>query len=105
MSLDPSGNLVLSTPVGEIRQAKPFAYQEVDGDHREIAARYRVDQDSVTFEVGDYDKSQPLIIDPVLVYSSFLGGANGDQGFAIAVDSQGSAHLTGRTTSTDFSPS
>ena len=53
-------------------------------------------------QVGDYDKSLPLIIDPVIVYSSFLGGSSLEQGLAIAVDSQGSAYLTGRTSSTDF---
>ena len=49
MRVDPEGNLVVSTSVGDVRQAKPFAYQEVDGDRKEIAARYRVDTQSVTF--------------------------------------------------------
>src|SRR4030095_12021688 len=56
----------------------------------------------VAFRIGQYDSSKSLVIDPVLVYSSFLGGASGEQGLGVAVDSQGSAYITGRTNSTDF---
>jgi uncharacterized repeat protein (TIGR01451 family) len=99
---DESGDLVLNTPAGEVRQRKPLAYQEVSGERREIAANYRVDGDKVSFDLGSYDQDQPLIIDPVLIYSTFLGGSNGEQGLGIAVDAQGSAYLTGSTSSTDF---
>ena len=54
--------------------------------------------------MAGYDRSQPLIIDPVMDYSSYLGGSNLDQGFAVAVDGTGSAYLTGKTVSTDFPP-
>jgi len=69
---------------------------------REVAARYLVDRSEVRFEIGEYDKRLPLVIDPVLIYSSFLGGASTEQGLGIAVDAQGSAYLTGSTASIDF---
>lgn len=102
IKVDSSGDLVLSTDAGEVRQLRPIAYQNVNGTRREIAASYRVDRETVKIEIGEYDRSLPLTIDPVLAYSSFLGGAGAEQGTAIAVDSQGSAYLTGVTTSTDF---
>jgi hypothetical protein len=56
----------------------------------------------IGFRLGDYDRSRPLIIDPVLVYSTYLGGNGFDQGYAIAVDSLGSAYVTGKTAAADF---
>ena len=56
----------------------------------------------VGFAVGPYDTTQPLVIDPVLVYSTYLGGTNNDQGMAIAVDNQGNADITGTTVSPDL---
>ncbi|MGH9433410.1 MAG: SBBP repeat-containing protein, partial [Terriglobia bacterium] len=56
----------------------------------------------VEFAVASYDRSQPLIIDPVLTYSSLLGGSRWDIGYGIAVDDSGSAYVTGYTQSTDF---
>ena len=56
----------------------------------------------VAFEVAAYDASKPLIIDPVLVYSTYLGGSADDASGSIAVDTSGNAYVTGRTDSTDF---
>ena len=100
--LDTIGNLVLRTSAGDITQAKPFAYQEVNGARREVAANYRVSKGVVNFSVGKYDRTLPLVIDPVLVYSSFLGGTSFEIGWAVAVDAQGSAYITGQTTSANF---
>ncbi|HBB90008.1 MAG TPA: hypothetical protein DC047_20585, partial [Blastocatellia bacterium] len=100
--IDAQGNLVLRTRAGDITQAKPLAYQEIAGVRREVSVSYRADARSVSFNVGNYDTSRPLIIDPVLIYSSFLGGSSFESGFAVAVDAQGSAYLTGRTSSLDF---
>ncbi|HSS19548.1 MAG TPA: SBBP repeat-containing protein [Pyrinomonadaceae bacterium] len=102
LKVDPAGNLVLSSGVGDIRQLKPVAYQNIDGSRHEIAANYKLDGNNVRIEVGAYDRRLPLIIDPTLAYSTFLGGTSLDQGTAIAVDSQGNAYLTGVTQSTDF---
>ena len=102
IAVDADGDLVLSTTAGDLRQRRPIAYQEVNGQRQEINVRYQVRGNTVGFEVGSYDSTRPLIIDPVLIYSSFLGGASGEQGLGIAVDGQGSAYLTGSTISTDF---
>ncbi|MCM3874319.1 MAG: SBBP repeat-containing protein [Pyrinomonadaceae bacterium] len=101
-TLDAEGNLVLSMDGGDLYQHKPVAYQEVNGERREVSVSYKLHGDKVTFEAGGYDKNLPLVIDPVFVYSSFLGGTSSEQGLGIAVDAQGSAYLTGRTNSTDF---
>jgi uncharacterized repeat protein (TIGR01451 family) len=102
VTVDSNGDLLLSTAAGDLRQHKPFAYQMVDGTRQEVAAAYRVDRGSVRFEVGAYNKNLPLMIDPVFVYSSYVGGSSNEQGLGIAVDSQGSAYLTGSTASTNF---
>lgn len=100
--VDENGDLLLSTPAGIMRQLKPVAYQEIGGERKEVSAKYRVDQNNVTFELGDYDKRLPLVIDPELIYSTFFGGSSVELGLDIAVDSAGNAYLTGSTTSTDF---
>ncbi|MET0650330.1 MAG: SBBP repeat-containing protein, partial [Pyrinomonadaceae bacterium] len=101
--VDDNGDLVITADGGDVRQQRPFAYQEFDGARREVSARYVVDaRGRVRFELGEYDRARALVIDPVLVYSSYLGGADADQGAAIAVDSAGSAYVAGTTASTDF---
>ena len=100
-----TGDLVLTTPAGEVRQHAPVAYQEVNGARVPVAARYdmRVDG-SVGFVVGEYDATLPLVIDPavVLVYSTYLGGTGDEGGNGIAVDASGNAYVTGYTRSPDF---
>jgi hypothetical protein len=101
--LGAEGDLVLGVGDGEIRQLKPVIYQEVDGVKKEIAGGYRIDgQAHVSFEVGRYDASRPLVIDPVLVYSTYLGGSGSDLGLGIAVDEDGCAYVTGLTASLNF---
>ncbi|MGB7922397.1 MAG: SBBP repeat-containing protein [Pyrinomonadaceae bacterium] len=100
---DAKGDLVLRTGAGELRQHKPVVYQEVDGARREVPSRYVLkDRQRVGFEMGAYDSSKPLVIDPVLTYSTFLGGTGRESGFGIAVDSVGNAYVTGLTTSFNF---
>ncbi|HEV7473779.1 MAG TPA: SBBP repeat-containing protein, partial [Pyrinomonadaceae bacterium] len=102
ISVDSNGDLVLDTGAGEVYQHKPIAYQEVNGERREVAVKYKLEGNDVTFETGGYDQQRRLVIDPIFVFSSFLGGVSAEQGLGIAVDAQGSAYLTGSTTSTDF---
>jgi uncharacterized repeat protein (TIGR01451 family) len=97
------GDLLLRTAQGDLRQSKPIAYQERNGSREEVSASYiRKGVSGIGFQLGDYDRSRPLIIDPVLVYSTYLGGNGFDQGYAIVVDSSGSAYVTGRTHVADF---
>ena len=94
--IDARGELVLGVEGGEVRQHKPVVYQEVAGVKQEVAGRYVMKgKRQVGFRVAAYDPSRPLIIDPVLVYSTYLGGSAFDVGNAIAVDGAGNAYVTG----------
>jgi hypothetical protein len=103
LSLDSRGDLVLKTPNGEIRLQKPVIYQDVDGVRHEIAGGYRLEgKNQVGFAVATYDVTKALVVDPTLVYSTYLGGNGPDTGYGIAVDSAGNAYVTGSTDSTNF---
>ena len=98
VKVDAQGELVLHASGGEIRQRKPLIYQEVDGVRHEVAGSYKLkDRNTVGFQLADYDTSKPLVIDPVLVYSTFLGSSADDVGWDIEVDSLGNAYVMGRT--------
>ena len=101
--LDRRGDLVLHTSVGPVRMARPVVYQNVEGSRRPVAGRFVLKgPDRVGFDIGRYDASRPLVIDPTLAYSFSLGGSGLDAGSAIAVDASGSAYVTGQTTSINF---
>lgn len=97
-----NGDLVLSTSGGELRQHRPVIYQEVRGVRRPVSGRYLLDGQGVRFEVGPYNRDQPLVIDPVFSYSTYLGASGNDEPRAMATDSSGAAYITGMTTSIDF---
>ncbi len=96
LRLDEAGNLLLATEAGEVRQHKPIVYQEIAGQRREVAGRYTIENNEVGFALGDYDREQTLVIDPVLAYATFLtlGGVND---INIAVDGAGNAYLVGQS--------
>ncbi len=103
LRVDRRGDLVIDTRGGELRQKRPVVYQRVAGGRRAVPARYVLNGDRrVGFEVGSYDRSKPLVIDPVLSYATFLGGAGSETPNGIAVDADGNAYVTGSTGSTDF---
>ncbi|HLB93023.1 MAG TPA: SBBP repeat-containing protein [Terriglobales bacterium] len=86
----------------EIRWHSPVVYQEKNGARQQIAAHYSITHTNrVAFELAKYDSSRPLYIDP-LIYSTYLGGSSLDNGSSIAVDSSGSAYVTGTTYSPNF---
>jgi hypothetical protein len=88
-----------------LEQRKPVIYQEAEGKSVEVEGRYRLyGQNAYGFAVGPYDRGRALIIDPVLMfsYSTYLGGAGGDEGYSIAVDAAGQAYVRGSTFSFDF---
>ncbi len=104
-----NGDLVLETNAGALRFKKPLVYQEIEGMRREIAGDYKLYPDSedraaarVGFALAAYDNTQPLVIDPILVYSTYLGGSGADIGYGITVDSSGKAYVTGTTASSPF---
>ena len=103
LSLDAQGNLILRITGGEVILNTPIIYQEIDGVKQPILGSYLLrSQDEVGFLVTAYDASLPLVIDPVLVYSTYLGGSANDRGYGIAIDSSGNASVVGDTTSTNF---
>jgi hypothetical protein len=86
-----------------LTEAAPIAWQEIAGARRPVAVRYGLAADrSIRFVVGAYDRSRPLIIDPTLAYSTFLGGSSNDFAYDIAVDSSGSMYVAGETASLNF---
>src|SRR6267154_453038 len=117
VQIDARGGLVLRAAGGDIRQHKPVVYQEIDGVRQEIEGGYvRKGAGRVGFKVAAYDTSRPLIIDPVLAYSTYLGGTNAESPgevfvfaqavpgrfIGVAVDAAGNAYITGATESLDF---
>ena len=104
LQIDQNGDLVLSAKAGDVRQHKPIVYQEINGTRHEIAASYvRLNATEVGFKLGDYDRSKPLIIDPVISYGTYLGGQGGyDFGYGISVDASGNAVIAGETGSPNF---
>lgn len=102
VTLDPAGDLLLHTALGELRQPRPFTYQVMDGVRHEVASSFVLSEGQVGFAVGAYDTARPLVIDPAIVYSTFLGGSGTEDGYGIAVDAAGSAYVTGATASTNF---
>src|SRR5213593_2593929 len=102
-AIDGLGDLVLRADGGEVRLRKPFVYQDHDGQRAVIPTRYVLKAErQVAFEVAAYDATKPLIIDPVLAYSTYLGGSATDIGHGIAVDAAGNAYVTGDANSSDF---
>lgn len=103
LEVNREGDLVLHVAGEELRQLKPIIYQEMDGVRQMVAGSYVLKgKDEIGFQLGSYDRTRPLVIDPVLSYSTYLGGNFFDQGYAIAVDSAGNAYVAGTTASMDF---
>ncbi len=103
LEVDAEGDLVLYSRMGKVRFQKPLVYQEVDGVRRQIPGGYVLKGDQrVHFQLGGYDRERTLVIDPVLLYSTYLGGSDSDEGKGIAVDTEGNVYVTGVTKSTDF---
>ena len=96
------GELEVETGLGAVRFSEPVAYQQKNGKQHKVQVAYRLDNDTYGFMVSVYDKSLSLIIDPILSYSTYLGGSDLDWANKIAVDGSGNAYVTGLTFSTDF---
>jgi Beta-propeller repeat len=104
--IDAQGDLRIKTASGELIQRKPVVYQTINGQKKWVESRFILDRHGldreVSFRLAAYDTRLPLVIDPVLVYSSFLGGSGEDAILAIAVDPSGSVTMVGSTQSIDF---
>jgi Beta-propeller repeat len=104
LSLDGSGNLVVRTLAGVFTDERPLSYQLVDGRRVPVRSGFALSQDDAFgFALGrGYDRRYPLVIDPGLLYSTYLGGGGDDHGNSVALDGAGSAYVAGYTTSADF---
>lgn len=102
LRVDEVGNLRLQVSGEEMVQSAPVVYQDGERGRVIIPGNYVLKgAREVGFEVGPYDVSKPLVIDPILVYSTYIGGDSGDTGLSVAVDSGGRAYLAGVTTSSE----
>lgn len=91
-----NGSLLLKTPLGEIEEGEPIVYQ----GKNKIAAEWVINGNTLSFELGNYNKNLPLIIDPVTrVWGTFLGGTLADNGLAATTDPSGNVYMTGRSSS------
>ncbi|HZM26390.1 MAG TPA: hypothetical protein VFB89_03475, partial [Gemmatimonadales bacterium] len=96
VAVDPNGDLQLAAAGQPLTLRRPVAYQEIAGERRPVAAEYVVKGTrAVTIALGERDRSRPVVVDPVLVYSAQLGGPSNDGLEAVAVDSSGAAYAAG----------
>ncbi|MCA9484416.1 MAG: SBBP repeat-containing protein [Nitrospina sp.] len=103
ISIDGQGNLVLKTQVGDVVQHAPVIYQTIDGQKQHIDGRYVLTAPNrITFHVADYDKAHPLIIDPVLEYSTVIGSLGGEYAMDTVADENNNIYVTGHTNYWDF---
>jgi len=103
LRLDGQGNLIAQAGDSALLQRPPVAYQEINGQRRDIAVQYTLSGAShVGFALGAYDATKPLVIDPVLSYSTYVGGIDDEVAYSVAVDKGGSIYLAGTTGSADY---
>lgn len=101
---DANGDLVLSVAgSGDVRLHKPVAYQQIGDAKKLVAANYILNgKNNIEFAIGNYDATRPLIVDPILAYSTYLGGSGIDSANAIAIAPDNTAFVAGSTVSSDF---
>ena len=104
LRLDPDGTLIIDTVLGPVRQPLPKTWQvTAAGERQEVACRYVLrGENTFGFETSDWDPDLALVVDPGLVYSTYLGGSGDDAAVAIALDATGAATVGGETDSSNF---
>ena len=100
--LQPSGDLEIGVGGSRLMLRRPHSYQEIAGVRREVGSSFALQGSVVAFRLGRYDRNYSLVIDPVLAYSTFLGGSSDEVAFGVATDSAGNSYVAGYTASTDF---
>jgi uncharacterized protein (TIGR03437 family) len=102
LRIDEQGDLVIRAYQSEYRHKRPMVYQELSGNRVSVEGRWILRGHEARFRIGSYDREKPLVIDPPLIYSTYLGGNGLDYAYAIAVDSIGNTYITGGAGSADF---
>jgi RHS repeat-associated protein len=101
--LDAQGNVLLGVGGRSVMQQAPGLYQLSNNTRQTVSGGYVLNADgTIGFQVGTYDHSKPLYLDPVLSYSSYLGGSGDDYAYAVGVDQAGNTVIAGSTSSTNF---
>jgi hypothetical protein len=100
--LNANGDLLIETEHSVLRFQKPSAYQITEQGKTLVAANFHLHDSTFSFDLGAFDRSLPLVIDPILTYSTFLAGSQMDSIAGISLDAAGNAYVTGSTTSPDF---
>ena len=102
VELDNDKNILINVKEHDVMMLKPKVYQYIDDMEIEINSSFVVNNNNVTFSISDYNKNEVLIIDPVLIYGSYIGGSSSEEGRGIAVDANENAYITGYTNSSNF---
>ena len=105
ISINQNGELVVKTPFGNMIERKPYCYQVIDGEKVEVEVQYKIisqKHNKFTFHISHYNPAFPLIIDPELIYSTYIGGSSDEYCYGIALDGDNNAYITGYTESTGF---
>jgi hypothetical protein len=98
------GSVRISNEIGFIEDSQPLVYQKANSDkiQSNVPCSYKIDNDLITFNINDYDKTKPLIIDPNLIWSTYYGGTGGDHGTCVVLDKNYNVIIAGYTLSTNF---
>ncbi|HJX72324.1 MAG TPA: SBBP repeat-containing protein, partial [Bacteroidales bacterium] len=103
VKINRNGDLIVHAGGHKLVYRKPLAWQTIDGSRHHVDVQFALaEKNEICFNTGKYNNNETLIIDPQVVYSTYLGGSETESGYAIAVDAEGCAYVTGSTTSTDF---
>jgi uncharacterized repeat protein (TIGR01451 family) len=108
VKLEASGDAAMTVPGGMVRLKKPILYQEIDGKRKPVSGGFALKGRRLSFQTGAYDRTKPLVIDPVLSFSTFFGGSNddnktfGNENGAVVVDGAGDIYIAGTTVSPDL---
>ena len=104
LTLDSNGNLILKLSDTDFALRTPVSYQQTDNEGKKtVTSSFELDSsNTVKIALGDYDPTKPLVIDPVLIYSTYLGGGGVDSANNISIDASGNVYVAGQTTSSNF---
>jgi gliding motility-associated-like protein len=95
LKIDRKGNLVIDTELGKIIENKPYAYQIIEGQKKEVACKFNLEGENVTFDLGKYNSNFPLVIDPVLIFSTYVGATSDNFGMTATYGHDGTAYSGG----------